>query len=86
MPEERKTMTRGFSVLRYGFGKEDWKSWASESEKLKLNPAYTIHCITLGKLLRLSEFLFPHQYSEDFTLANTFSITIFNVSLHVNNM
>lgn len=39
-------------MVHFRFGEEDSKSWALESEKLRLNPAYTIYCITLGKLLR----------------------------------
>ena len=39
---------------------EDSESWALKLESCRLNPIYTIRCITLGKLLRLSEFLFPH--------------------------
>lgn len=46
----------GLSMVHYGLGK-DSKSEALEPERPRLNSAYTIHCITLGKLLRLSEFV-----------------------------
>ena len=49
----------GFSMVPFG-SEEDSESWALKLESCRLNPIYTIRCITLGKLLRLSEFLFPH--------------------------
>lgn len=47
----------GFQWFTLGLEK---KSWALELERLRLDPDYTIYCITLDKSVRFSEFLFPH--------------------------
>lgn len=46
----------GFSMVHYGLGK-DSTSEGLESEKPRLNSSYTTHCITLGKVLRISGFV-----------------------------